>query len=144
MLRYGEAAGGRVLRMEPRARGVDYGPVVPAAASPAMDREMRLAHNKKCVARYWQSIAAWRDGCVCVAPAAAPPRSICRPEHLGSRLTAGFGHGAALIEAVSPDTRCRRQSTGCHRAASHVCVLFSIDIHAQSHPSCGAVFRRMF
>lgn len=48
MLRYGEAAGGRVLRMEPRARGVDYGPVVPAAASPAMDREMRLAHNKKC------------------------------------------------------------------------------------------------
>ena len=39
-----------MLRMEPRARGVDYGPAVPAAASPAMDREMRLAHNKKCVA----------------------------------------------------------------------------------------------
>ena len=51
MLRYGEAAGGRVLRMEPRARGVDYGPAVPAAASPAMDREMRLAHNKKCAVR---------------------------------------------------------------------------------------------
>ena len=48
MLQYGEVAGGRMLRMEPRARGVDYGP---AAAGPnaEMDRETRLANNKKCV-----------------------------------------------------------------------------------------------
>ena len=48
VLRYSEVAGERVLRMEPRARGVDYGSVA-TGANAAMDREMRLAHNKKCV-----------------------------------------------------------------------------------------------
>ena len=61
MLRYSEVAGERVLRMEPRARGVDYGPVV-AGANAAMDREMRLAHNKKCAASCCGHTARWASG----------------------------------------------------------------------------------
>jgi hypothetical protein len=48
VLLYNEIAGGRVLRMEPRARGVDYGPAA-AGPNPEMDRETRLANNKKYV-----------------------------------------------------------------------------------------------
>lgn len=47
VLRYSEAEGGRVLRMEPRARGLDYGPTA-LGSNVELDRELRLANNKKC------------------------------------------------------------------------------------------------
>ena len=66
-LRYSEVAGGCVLRMEPRARGVDYGHAAVVLPSPDMDREMRLAINKKCAAR-----VPLKDGRLCFRCAKCP------------------------------------------------------------------------
>ena len=49
VLRAAPAEGGRVLRMEPRVRGLDYDLTAAPAKDPVvMDREMRLANNKRC------------------------------------------------------------------------------------------------
>lgn len=46
VLNYTEVEGGRVLRMEPRARGLDYGPTA-GGGNVEIDRALRLANNKR-------------------------------------------------------------------------------------------------
>lgn len=47
VMRYAEAGTGNIVRMEPRARGVNYGPTG-ARTEHEDDRQARVLQNKKC------------------------------------------------------------------------------------------------
>ena len=48
VMRYAEVGTGNIVRMEPRARGVNYGPTG-AITEHVDDRQARILQNKKCV-----------------------------------------------------------------------------------------------